>query len=153
VTRAPGSVLVVAVGLLTSVLGACRSPAADSDVLRVEFGVPFGGDIQDRAQIPLDLETRELSLRVTFREPLAKERRLSWELERPSSARGSDGGMLFAAELGEARVGKGESRAEAKLAFRRSDPPGPWRIVVRLDGRTVLDRHFEVVDKPAREKR
>jgi len=114
--------------------------------LRVEFGVPFGGDIQDRAQIPLGLETRELSLRVTFREPLARDRVLSWELERPSSARGSDGGTLFAAELGEARVGKGERTAEAKLAFRRSDPPGPWRIHVRLDGRALLDRNFEVVD-------
>jgi len=145
VIRAPGVGLRVAALVLT-VLAGCRSPSVDSDVLRVEFGVPFGGDIQDRAQIPLDLETRELALRVTFREPLVRDRVLSWELERPSNARGSDGGMLFAAELGEARVGKGERSAEAKLAFRRSDPPGPWRIYARLDGRALLDRKFEVVD-------
>lgn len=130
----------------------CRGEKADSDVERVEFGVPFGGDIQDRKQIPLDLESHELALRVTFRAPLTHERALAWELERPSTLRGADGGSLFAAELGEARVSPGERSAEAKLAIRRGDLPGPWRIRVRLDGRTLLDRKFEVTEPP-REKR
>ncbi|MGC4092203.1 MAG: hypothetical protein QM756_30850 [Polyangiaceae bacterium] len=131
-------------------LFSCRSPQPDNGVERVEFGVPFGGDIQDRAQIPLDLESRELLLRVTFKGPLPRERLLGWELERPSTQRGADGGLLFAAEVGEARVPAGESRAEAKLAFRRTDPPGPWRIRARLDGQALFERTFEVL---ARDKR
>lgn len=139
--------------LSLALLVACRNPAPDSEVERVEFGVPFGGDIQDRKRIPLDLEGHELALKVTFREPLASERVMTWELERPTNSRGSDGGALFAAELGEAKVRRGERSAEAKLALRRGDLPGPWRIRVRLDGRTLLDRRFDVTEPVAREKR
>lgn len=139
--------------LALSASAGCRSEPRDPDVARVEFGVPFGGDIQDRATIPLDLEPRELALRVTFREPQRRERRLSWELERPANSRGGDGGLLFSAELGEARVAPGEERAEAKLALRRNDLAGPWRIAVRLDGRALFERKFEVTEPAPREKR
>ncbi|HET9933510.1 MAG TPA: hypothetical protein VFQ35_22550, partial [Polyangiaceae bacterium] len=88
---------VVALGAIA----ACRSEARDPDVERVEFGVPFGGDIQDRPKIPLDIEPSELALRVTFREPQRRPRKLSWELERPANSRGADGGLLFSAEIGE----------------------------------------------------
>lgn len=132
---------------------ACRSEARDPDVERVEFGVPFGGDIQDRPKIPLDVEPAELALRVTFREPQRRQRSLSWELERPANSRGTDGGLLFSAELGEAHVAVGESQAEAKLSLRRNDLPGPWRIRVRLDGRSLFERKFEVTEPASREKR
>ncbi|MFZ5894272.1 MAG: hypothetical protein ACOY0T_24640 [Myxococcota bacterium] len=143
----------IALALCATLLLACRNEAKNADVERVEFGVPFGGDIQDRSQIPIDIEPRELALRVTFRAPLSRERKLSWELERPSNVRASDGGQLFAAELGESRIPSGERSAEAKLALRRNDPPGPWRIRVALDGQSVLDRRFEVLDSSARDKR
>jgi hypothetical protein len=142
-----------ALALGATLLAGCRNSNVDPEVERVEFGVPFGGDIQDRTQIPLDLEGRELALKVTFRAPLTRERSLSWELERPTNSRASDGGMLFSAELGEARVLRGERSAEAKFSLRRGDLPGPWRIRVRLEGRTLLERRFEVTEPAAREKR
>lgn len=125
---------------------ACRSRSMNSEIERVEFGVLYGGDIQDRTTIPLELDAtrQELALRVTFRAPLERERIVQWELERPASQRGADGGALFAAELGELRAHPGERRAEAKLAFRRGDLPGAWRLFVRLDGRVVLERSLTV---------
>ena len=132
---------------MLALLGAaCSRQREDPELERVEFGVLFGGDIQDRAVIPLELDSarQELALRVTFRAPLTRQRVVSWELERPSSQRSPDGGTLFAAELGEIKAGLGERRAEAKVAFRRGDLPGTWRLHVRLDGRMVLDRSFTV---------
>lgn len=130
-------------------LGAGCKPESDPLALeRAEFGVVFGGDIQDREVIALELDPRrqELGLRVTFREPLPRAVRVSWELEKPTRQRAADGGMLYAAELGERRAQSGERRMEARLAFRSSDGPGTWRVRVRVDGRVVHERTFEVVD-------
>jgi hypothetical protein len=140
---ASGFLCALALGML-----GCPARNADADVERVEFGVLYGGDIQDRPVIPLELDStrQELALRVTFRAPQERERVLSWELERPAPQRGADGGALFAAELGEIRAHVGERRAEAKIAFRRGDPPGAWRLTVRLDGRALLERAFTVTE-------
>lgn len=127
-------------------LPGCPARREDPELERVEFGVLFGGDIQDRPALPLELDParQELALRVTFRAPLTRERVVSWELERPTAQRSADGGVLFAAELGEIRARVGERRAEAKLAFRRGDLPGTWRLHVRIDGRVALQRTFTV---------
>lgn len=127
---------------------ACR--AEESEPPKAEFGVLFGGDIQDRASIPLELspERQELGLRVTFPRPLERDARVSWELERPTSKRGPDGGIAYAAELGERRARPGERRVDAKLKFRRGDPVGTWRIRIRVNGQIRLDRAFEVVEAP-----
>jgi hypothetical protein len=37
------------------------------------------------------------------------------------------------------------------LAFRTGDRPGAWRIRVALDGKSVLDRAFQVVPAPPSE--
>jgi hypothetical protein len=125
----------------------CRRPATQPGVERTEFGVLFGGDIQDRNVIPLELDPakQELGVRVTFGAPLARDTRVSWELERPTKERSSDGGLLYAAELGETRARSGERRAEGKLRFRRGDPLGTWRVRVRVDDTVVLERQFQVV--------
>ncbi len=135
----------LALGLL---LAACRSrPEPPRPEPRVEFGVLFGGDIQDRPVIPLELDAtrQELGLRVSFPAPLERDARVSWEIEKPAGRRGLDGGMLYAAELGEQRIPAGERRAESSFAFRRGDPLGRWRVVVRVDDRVVFERRFEVV--------
>jgi hypothetical protein len=142
------------VGLLAFGLccAGCPKKPADPELERIEFGVLFGGDIQDRPVIPLELAParQELALRVTFRAPLARERVVSWELERPATQKSADGGSLFAAELGEIRARVGEQRAEAKLAFRHGDSPGIWRLHVRIDGRLALERTFTVKEPERR---
>ncbi len=123
---------------------ACRSP--DSEKPRAEFGVLFGGDIQDRERLVLETDPskQELGVRVTFREPVTHPTRVSWEVERPSEVRGLDGGTTRAAELGHVMLRAGERRADGKFVFRAGDPPGSWRVRVSVDGESVLDRSFEV---------
>lgn len=125
-------------------LGACRNDAEAKP--RAEFGVLFGGDIQDRERLVLETDPskQELGVRVTFPEPVTRRTRVSWEVERPSEVRGLDGGTLRAAELGNVTLGPGERRADGKFAFRAGDPPGSWRVRVTVDGEPVLDRGFEV---------
>jgi hypothetical protein len=97
--------------------------------------------------IPLELDParQELGVRVTFRTPIERDTRVSWELERPSRQRAVDGGLLYAAEIGETRARVGERRAEGKLRFRPGDSIGSWRIRVRVDQNVVLERRFQVV--------
>jgi hypothetical protein len=129
----------------------CHHAGNDADVERAEFGVLFGGDVQDRTSIPLELDStrQELAIRVTFRRPLETDRLLNWELERPTSKHGPDGGVLYAAELGQIRARAGERRAEAKLSFHPGDPAGEWRVRVRLDRSVILERSFEVTAPPS----
>jgi hypothetical protein len=126
-------------------LAACRGD--DDSKPRAEFGVLFGGDIQDRERLVLEADPskQELGVRVTFAEPVAHATRVSWEIERPSEVRGLDGGTTRAAELGGVTLGAGERRADGKFAFRAGDPPGSWRVRVLVDGQSVLERSFEVV--------
>jgi len=130
-------------------LAACRSEPPQA---RAEFGVLFGGDIQDREQLVLEPDStkQELGVRVTFREPVARPTRVTWEIERPSEVRGLDGGATRAAELGRVTLGAGERRADGKFAFRAGDPTGNWRVRVLVDGKPVLDRGFVVVPPEGR---
>lgn len=132
-----------ALGLVA--LAACRG--ADGQKPRAEFGVLFGGDIQDREQLVLETDPnkQELGVRVTFPQPVTRPTRVTWEVERPSEVRGLDGGTTRAAELGRVTLGAGERRADGKFSFRAGDPPGDWRVRVQVDGETVLDRGFVVV--------
>jgi hypothetical protein len=138
--------------LLLLAAGACRG--ADDAAPRAEFGVLFGGDIQDRERLPLELDRakQELGLRVTFAEPVRRPTRISWEVERPSALRGLDGGVTRAAELGSLTLSSGERRADASFAFRAGDPPGAWRVRIRVEDRVVLERGFEVVRTDRRDR-
>lgn len=144
-SRTPGLVVLLA---LVGAFGACRK--SDPPTPRAEFGVLFGGDIQDRSTIPLELEPerQDLALRVTFPAPLEREALVSWELERPTKQRAPDGGIAYAAEIGERRARRGERRVDAKLRFRRGDPVGTWRVRVRVDDQVILERAFQVVEPP-----
>jgi hypothetical protein len=137
--------------LASTMLSACRDSKADADIERVEFGVLFGGDIQDREELPLELDPaeQELGVRVAFRAPLTAPRLVSWELERPTTAK-APSGTAYAAELGQIRAAPGERRAEAKVHLRSNDLPGVWRIHVKVDGRAVLDRSVRVTPRAKR---
>jgi hypothetical protein len=138
---------VLALALVLS--SACRA-FTDPEPARVEFGVLFGGDVQDRDTIVFEPspDRQELALRVTFPEPLAHETRVSWELERPTKLKNPDGSSAYAAELGERRARAGERVVHAQLRFRKGDPLGTWRIRVRIDERVALERAFQVVEPP-----
>jgi hypothetical protein len=136
-------------------LGACRAdPKPQSVVEKATFGVLYGGEIQERENIPFELDRRRLTLllRLDFRRPLPRETRVTWSVERPGRDQrpGQDArGRRKAARItrmDEVRVPAGRSRFEQVILLSPGDPLGSWRLRAEVDGQTVLERPFSVYD-------
>ncbi len=137
---------VLALGLL-----GCQSQAErDPLVERAAFGVFFGGQIQDRKELPFELDPSKQScgIRVDFRAPLARSVRLAWEIARPLNARASkgDAGTDQVTEVGEATARVGERRIDVPVLLRQGQVLGSWHVRVKVDDRTVIDRDVLVFD-------
>jgi hypothetical protein len=134
--------------------GSCRhAPPPEGLVQRAQFGVLYGGEIQERQQIPFELDRRRLTLllRVDFVEPLPREVHVGWWIDMPGSAKGvrdaqgrRGAGRLV--KVDEARVPAGRSRFDQVLPLSPGDPLGTWRIRAEVEGKTVLERPFVVYD-------
>ena len=136
----------VASGLGLGLAFACeRAPSPAS--VRAKFGVFFGGQVQERDEVPLILDKARLSLgvRLEFESPPTVAARISWELEKPSGVDKTGKSLGSLVDYGEARTRPGEPVLDVPLAFRPGDRPGAWRVRVALDGKSVLDRAFKVV--------
>jgi hypothetical protein len=140
-----------ALGVLMTLLG-CERPAA-GPLVRARFGVFFGGQVQERDAVPLILDRarQNIGVRLEFEEPAATPARVSWELEKPALTDKSGKSQGSVVDYGEARTRPGEAVLDVPLAFRAGDRPGAWRIRVALDGKSVLDRAFQVVPASAAE--
>jgi hypothetical protein len=123
---------------------ACRKRTSTEGV-KARFGVFFGGQIQEREEIPLILDRSRLSLglRVEWPEPPPSPSLVRWELAQPANPKDADAGELVA--YGEARSHAGEATLDVPLSFRPKDRPGSWRVRVDVDEKRVLDRGFKVV--------
>jgi hypothetical protein len=126
----------------------CNKPN-DPPAVDAKFGVFFGGQVQEREELPLVLDRTRQShgIRLDFREPPEQPLRVTWELEKPGAAKLEDAGRLV--EYGETRTRAGEERLEIPLAFRATDRPGAWRVRVSVAERVVIDRAFRVVPPAA----
>lgn len=125
-------------------LGCAR--ASESLVAEAEFGVFFGGQVQELNEIPkeLDAARQRHGIRVTFRGPLPRDVKVSWELSLPVG----DKAAPRAALVGDALARAGEKRLDVPLGFRPADPLGVWHAKVSADGQVVVDRDFTVVAPP-----
>jgi hypothetical protein len=140
---------------LVSALACQRAPQEDPLVERAAFGVFYGGQIQERSEIPLELDrTKQMQgLRIDFRSPLQKPVRVAWELDLPAlrsapktSSEGRSGRRV---KLDETTVPAGRDRFERTFDFAPTDPTGTWRIKVAVEDRVVLERAFAVVSTRA----
>jgi hypothetical protein len=140
--------LLFALAALATTLGAGCRKQAESERVTAHFGVLFGGQVQEREEIPLVHDRSRLALlvRVEWAEPPETAARVHWELAQPANPKDADAGSRVA--YGDARARPGESMLDIPLAFKPGDRPGPWRVRVEVDGRPVLERPFQVV--PAR---
>ena len=118
------------------------------------FGVLYGGQIQQKREIPFELDParQTQAFRVTLDAPAPSPLRVAWELSKPGR-----GGRKPTTKLEEAHLATGETLFERTLPFAPGDPTGLWnlRVVLTLpDGREtlVLDRPFEVYDAVARKE-
>jgi hypothetical protein len=145
-------------GLLLLSAPACdRIQPSEDVVTRAAFGIFYGGQVQEREQIPFEVDrARQVQgIRVEFRQPLRREVKIAWEVNRPKHARPSAearrrGSGDRIVELGEATAKLGQTRFEQLLPFQPGDPLGTWNVRVIVDGRLALDRRFLVYDAQER---
>ena len=114
--------------------------------MHARFGVFFGGEVEERDELPLVLDrTRQsIGVRLDFASVPTTALRVTWELEKPVVTKsGKPQGTVV--DYGEASTRPGEAQLDLPLAFRQGDHPGAWRVRVALDGRKVLERGFKVI--------
>jgi hypothetical protein len=141
---------------LAFAVNACTPQSGpDQLVERATFGVFFGGQIQDRKELPFELDPakQQQGIRIDFRAPLARAVPVAWEIARPATAKSAkvaaNGGVVV--EVGDATAREGESRLDMPLSFRQGQVLGTWHVRVKVDTRVVIDRDVLVFD--ARERR
>ena len=138
-----------------AVVGCPAKSDPDPLVERAAFGVFFGGQIQDRTELPFELDPakQRIGIRVDFRAPLARAVPVTWEIARPASVKASksDAGADQIVEVGDAMARVGESRLDVPLSLRQGQVLGAWHVRVKVDARVVIDRDVLVFD--VRERR
>jgi hypothetical protein len=119
-----------------------------------EFGVFYGGQIQQRREIPfvLDEAKQQQGFRLVLGKPAKAPTEVHWELSRPGHTRrgGTSDPDARVTELGEATLAPGERTFEKRFPFTPGDPLGLWNIRVTLGEHLAIDRSFEVYDPAQR---
>jgi hypothetical protein len=133
-------------------LGSCSRRLQPSEsCVSAEFGVFFGGQIQQRLEIPFELDsTRQTQgFRLVFDGPLQKPTTVEWSLDYPTLRTGPRGpsNAPRAERTERAALSQDADRFEQMIALRPIDPLGTYDIRVRLDDVIVLDRPFRLVPK------
>lgn len=146
-------------GLISS-LGsvACEAPGASrARALSAEFGVLYGGQVQEREELPFELDPsrQRIGFRVAVRPAPEEALEVRWELGRPGAGRRVADSRGRKAkprrvQLGRAHFRAGETTFEQPLAFSPGDPLGLWNIRVQLGSEVVIDRAFLVYDPAQR---
>jgi hypothetical protein len=145
---------------LTALASGCLAPEPRRGLVeRAEFGIFFGGQVQERDEIPftLDRGKQRTGFRIEFHEPLSHPLDVSWELDMPGTTRrGSDPrgrrGMGRIVKTGVAPAPAGEKRLEIELPLSPGDPLGTWNVRVVIAEQIVIDRPFLVYDAAARRR-
>lgn len=146
--------------LVTLLTGCTRHTQPSSRIKRAQFGIFYGGQVQEREQIPFELDrTRQVQgIRIDFTEPLARPLKVTWEINRPaprgprSAAKSAPGtaGSERVVELGEAEAHAGQTRFDQLLPFKPGDPLGIWNVRVVVDQEVAIDRRVLVYDAAER---
>jgi hypothetical protein len=128
--------------LLLLVLASCER-APKGVVKEAEFGVFFGGQVQELKELPkqLDPARQRHGFRLRFAAPLERELAVSWEISLPATDKSAPPPAL----VGQATAKVGQTVLDIPLSFRASDPLGTWHAKVTADGQVVIDREFAVV--------
>jgi hypothetical protein len=136
-------------------LAACRAEKPQTLVRSAELGIFFGGQVQEREQIPFQLDRAKQTqgFRIDFSEPLSREIKVDWEIDRPAPPRlrtrkRDDPERIV--EIGGATARVGQSRFDQPIAFRPGEALGSWKVLVRVDGQTVIDRSLVIYDPAIR---
>ena len=145
---------VLCLAFALSLIGCPAKGEGDPWVERASFGVFFGGQIQDRKELPFELDPtkQRIGIRIQFKAPLTRSVPVAWEVARPLSAKASKGAAPVdqVVEVGDAAARVGELQLDVPLLLRQGQVLGTWRVRVKVDGRSVLDRDVLVFDASER---
>ena len=141
-------------------LAACSEPPrSDRLVESAEFGIFWGGQVQERDEIPFSLDRSKQiqGVRIELAAPAKAPLEVSWELDMPGStrrARDAQGrrGKGRVVKTGRTEMRQGQDRLDLELPFEPGDPLGTWNVRVSVAGETVVDRPFLVYDAGARKR-
>lgn len=138
-------------------LGAACKPAPTNPFERAEFGVLFGGQIQERTEIPFELDSSKQTLGfvVQLRQPLSAPTSLHWELSKPgplAANRVSDP-LSRRVELFDAPLGAGQTQIQKTVNLEPGDGLGMWNIRVTVGDQLAIDRAFMVFDPATRARK
>jgi len=152
VSRASGlGTLGLSLALLSTQCGACNSFAhpEGSNVRFAQFGVFFGGQVQQRLEIPIspDPSQNTQGLRVEFRRPLPSAAQITWDWDYPTARSGPRGPCSAPRKqrTETATVPAGADRFEQLLNLDPTSVPGTYNLRVMLGEEVALDRSFRVV--------
>jgi hypothetical protein len=138
--------------LLLALGAGCRARTEEPPRVVATFGIFFGGQIQERAELPLEVDrARQLQgFRIDMDPPPAEALTVHWELSLPAAKRIVDEQGRQApgrrTRTGQLSMRPGEPRLEQALPFASDDPLGLWNIRVLVGDRVVIDRPFAVYD-------
>jgi hypothetical protein len=142
-------------------LGGCEAQSAAAHMSSsAEFGVFYGGQVQERDEIPMEIDAsrQRVGFRLTLSPPPQQALEVRWALGRPglgrrvTDARGQRA-RPRQVQLGRAHFRPGEAVFEQLTPFDPNDPPGLWNIRVQLGDQIVIDRPFLVYDAAERARR
>lgn len=146
--------------LCLALASGCRAEGLpDRPVTTAKFGVLFGGQVQQRRDIPFEIDPAKQThgFVVKFSQPLDQDVPIQWELNKPGSSkrvRDREGrpGRGRLTTLGRAVARTGTRQFERAMHFEPGDPLGLWNIRVVVGDRVAIDRPFVVYDPAARRR-
>jgi hypothetical protein len=134
-----------------------RTTCAGDPGVKAEFGIFYGGQVQEREQLPLDVDgTRQTQgFRLRVDPPPERALEVRWEIGMPGVGRRVTDSQGRRArprrvQLGQTRWRPGEAVFEQRIPFAPGDPLGLWNIRVLVGSQVVLDRPFFVFDERQR---
>lgn len=138
----------------------CARPSPKALVKSAKLGVFFGGQVEERRDIPFELDPGKQTqgFRVEFSEPLTSETEIEWRIDAPKTDRDRRRKPASNAEppatptAGKDIARPGETVVDHVLTFHPGDPLGLWNARVVVRGKVVIDRPFEVYDPAARKR-
>lgn len=147
--------------VLAASLWACNKTVGDDSPGSAKFGVFFGGQIEERRDIPFELDPSKQTqgFRVDFGTPLTRDADVVWNIDMPAPVQQSKTGRSKGAPhaethrksiSGRATIRAGLSRFDQVTPFEPGDPLGLWNARVTVAGKVLIDRPFEVYDRAER---
>src|SRR5262249_29597386 len=120
-----------------------------------KFGIFYGGQIQERQEMPFEVDPAKQrhGFRLDFPQAPGRQIPVFWEIDQPAPRQRANhkvDGKQRLARLGPENVRGGEQRLDHAFSFEPGDGLGLWNFRVLVEDRLVLDQVVLVYDPSQR---